>query len=250
MATILIGSARHDENGGITGGKAGDQKQKISSDGLDHAGEVSVQPFYVHKKGWVIYRAKDINLAKGIAFCMAVACNNKNIGYNQLKRLEVYLYGILADKPINADCSELIRAIIKQCGYDLPDFTTASAGYVLLASNLFDKVAYTDTNSLCNGDILCTKTKGHIVAVISGARSRDTKEENPFKEPTKVVKKGANGESVKWVQWELKQWGASLKVDGAFGDITDRAVRAFQTAFGLDVDGEVGKVTRGKMKEV
>jgi peptidoglycan hydrolase-like protein with peptidoglycan-binding domain len=54
----------------------------------------------------------------------------------------------------------------------------------------------------------------------------------------RVVKLGSTGESVKYVQTIL-----GLKVDGQFGPITDRAVRAFQASNGLVVDGIVGPIT-------
>jgi peptidoglycan hydrolase-like protein with peptidoglycan-binding domain len=54
----------------------------------------------------------------------------------------------------------------------------------------------------------------------------------------RVVKLGSTGESVKYVQTIL-----GLKVDGQFGPITDRAVRAFQAENGLVVDGIVGPIT-------
>jgi peptidoglycan hydrolase-like protein with peptidoglycan-binding domain len=54
----------------------------------------------------------------------------------------------------------------------------------------------------------------------------------------RVVKLGSTGESVKYVQTIL-----GLKVDGQFGPITDKAVRAFQAKKGLLVDGIVGPIT-------
>lgn len=84
------------------------------------------------------------------------------------------------------------------------------------------------------------------------------KEEPETKEETKtegvktvnielnVLKKGAKGEQVKTLQrlllalgYDLAQYG----VDGSFGGVTDKAVRAFQKAEGLTVDGSVGKKT-------
>ena len=52
---IIIGSARADENYKYSGGRRGDQRQKSS---YDTSGEVSLQSFYVHKKGWYILRPK------------------------------------------------------------------------------------------------------------------------------------------------------------------------------------------------
>ena len=66
--SLIIGSARIDENGHISGGKAGDQTKK----------EVSKQPYYVHSKGWLCLRPKSVSDAKKIASAMDDACDNDN----------------------------------------------------------------------------------------------------------------------------------------------------------------------------
>lgn len=55
------------------------------------------------------------------------------------------------------------------------------------------------------------------------------------------LKKGAKGDSVYLLQTKLNAHGASpiLKVDGEFGSLTETAVKAFQTAKKLAVDGVV-----------
>ncbi|MFR9800475.1 peptidoglycan-binding domain-containing protein [Streptomyces sp. MS06] len=58
-----------------------------------------------------------------------------------------------------------------------------------------------------------------------------------------TLKQGATGERVKTVQYLLNAHGASLTVDGDFGPATDSAVRSFQSAHGLSVDGIVGTNT-------
>jgi GH25 family lysozyme M1 (1,4-beta-N-acetylmuramidase) len=58
-----------------------------------------------------------------------------------------------------------------------------------------------------------------------------------------TVQQGATGERVKTVQYLLNAHGASLTVDGDFGPGTDTAVRNFQSAHGLTVDGIVGTNT-------
>jgi peptidoglycan hydrolase-like protein with peptidoglycan-binding domain len=57
---------------------------------------------------------------------------------------------------------------------------------------------------------------------------------------------GTHGPDVKAIQNALNTWGAKPAVnpDGDFEDNTDTAVRRFQEAHGLDVDGVVGKDTR------
>lgn len=65
-----------------------------------------------------------------------------------------------------------------------------------------------------------------------------------------VLKKGAKGEQVKTLQRLLMALGYDLKnygADGSFGGTTDKAVRAFQKAEGLTVDGSVGKATWTKL---
>ena len=58
-----------------------------------------------------------------------------------------------------------------------------------------------------------------------------------------VLRRGSTGANVRYLQTTL----GGLKVDGQFGPITDRAVRAFQAAQGLKVDGIVGPITWGRL---
>ena len=77
------------------------------------------------------------------------------------------------------------------------------------------------------------------------------KEINPYPEPARNLRRGAVGDGVKWVQWALLRRGYDLGgdgIDGEFGRMTDAAVKAFQKAAGLSVDGIVGVRTRGAMK--
>jgi Putative peptidoglycan binding domain/D-alanyl-D-alanine carboxypeptidase len=58
-----------------------------------------------------------------------------------------------------------------------------------------------------------------------------------------TLKKGAKGDAVSVLQQRLNAHGATLTVDGDFGPNTDKAVRAFQQAKGLTVDGICGPKT-------
>jgi hypothetical protein len=58
-----------------------------------------------------------------------------------------------------------------------------------------------------------------------------------------MLRRGSTGANVRYLQTVL----GGLKVDGQFGPITDRAVRAFQSANGLKVDGIVGPITWAKL---
>lgn len=62
---------------------------------------------------------------------------------------------------------------------------------------------------------------------------------------------GSTGESVEMLQETLSALGYyAARVDGIFGPITDKAVRAFQTASGLVPDGIVGPLTWAALDRV
>ena len=66
----------------------------------------------------------------------------------------------------------------------------------------------------------------------------------------KVLKKGSKGGAVKSLQILLIGYGhscGSAGIDGSFGSGTDKAVRAYQKANGLSVDGCVGPATWAKL---
>lgn len=282
MATIMLGSARIDENGKANSGKAGDQKQTSSTN--DTIGEVSMQKFYKHSKGWNIFRAKNPEYAKKLAEAMTILCNNANVGYDQYNRLGVIKYGIETKVATEADCSSSVRAcIIYATGKDVGNFTTYNEKTVLINSGLFDFVGEYSSQTktpVYDGDILCTKTKGHTVIVVSGNPRTDTvvstpvetinnNETCPYAVPTILVtsttvakqlkyassKYQAKGNAVKWVQWYLRRAGEQYRqlidnaggVDGVCGNATAEAIGLFQKNNGLTADKVVGKYTRQKL---
>ena len=165
--SIIIGSARHDENGKYSGGSLGDTLQ-ISTP--DFKGEVSMQNMYTHSKGWYIYRFKNINYANANAKAMEKYCNDPNVGYDQGNRAAIMNYNGIGKT--ECDCSSLARRCIKDaCGKDIGNFTTATAPNIFDKSGLFEtKINYINQEKtpIYNGDILVTKTKGHVVIVVSG----------------------------------------------------------------------------------
>ncbi|BBA96296.1 putative lysozyme [Actinacidiphila reveromycinica] len=62
-----------------------------------------------------------------------------------------------------------------------------------------------------------------------------------------LVQQGAAGESTRAIQYLLDAHGSALAVDGEFGPATAAAVRSFQSAHGLVVDGIVGPATWGSL---
>ena len=172
---VMIGSARIDERGLTKGGAAGDQKQKAAP---DYKGEVSQQPFYLHKKGWVVIRARDAEHARNLANRMITACDNPNIGYDQYQRDGVVKYGVESKARTECDCSSLVRECVKEAtGIDPGNFTTANEREVLAKTGLFEKAfAYAAGTPLYTGDILVTAAQGHTVIVTSGLARVDAEE--------------------------------------------------------------------------
>lgn len=75
------------------------------------------------------------------------------------------------------------------------------------------------------------------------------KRKNPYKDSGKVLKYNRlltkiPREDVRWLQWELREAGYQLQVDGRFGPKTELALRAYQASHGLVVDGKCGPDTR------
>ena len=164
---VRVGSARIDERGKATGGKAGDQTK----------GEVSTQAWYKHSKGWVVLRAKDDIVRSKIAEAMEAACANNHIGYDQSQRNTLYtaVQGkgfdpskVTAD--VETDCSALVRVCLAYAGIQVADFSTATEKSVIEKTGKFEVITAAGTcNSSTNlkrGDILVTKTKGHTVVVL------------------------------------------------------------------------------------
>lgn len=251
---VIIGSARHDENGHITGGSAGDQT----------GSEVSTQNFYVHSKGWYVIRAKSDTHANKIAERMRAACANNNIGYDQTGRLGVITHGIDTKVKTECDCSSLVRACVKEAtGKDAGNFVTSNEVALLQSTGLFMPTkTYYSGMTLYTGDILVTKTKGHTVIVTSGASRGSSKSGYTGAFPTlpsrgyfalgdgyKQLTGSATAVEIKRVQ-NFLNWavGAGLSADGDYGPKTVAAVKTFQKKVGITVDGQFGKNTLAKAK--
>lgn len=73
---------------------------------------------------------------------------------------------------------------------------------------------------------------------------------NTFTAPgaDETLKKGSSGSKVKWLQFELNQDKASIKIDGVYGDNTVSAVKSYQKRHDLTVDGIAGPKTIAKLK--
>lgn len=68
-----------------------------------------------------------------------------------------------------------------------------------------------------------------------------------YPEPARLLKKGAKGDDVRWLQKRLLDRGYPVgNIDGIFGATTEKCVRQFQTD--KFVDGIVGEMTLFKLK--
>lgn len=65
----------------------------------------------------------------------------------------------------------------------------------------------------------------------------------------KSYKKGSTGSMVLWIQQQYVKRGYNLSVDGIFGVETESVTKLFQEEMNIQVDGIVGPITMGKLKE-
>ena len=183
MAQVYFGSARIDENGNAHGGKAGDQT----------GNEVSIQPYYTHKKGWNVIRAYSDRVREAIAQDMEWACANNNIGYDQYENQTLYKaaepFGFncsLVAVKCETDCARLVRVCVKYAGIPAPDFYTGNELEALLGTGAFAQIPFNnDPSILKRGDILVTKTKGHTVVALTSGDGSSNVVPDPKPEPDK-----------------------------------------------------------------
>lgn len=90
--------------------------------------------------------------------------------------------------------------------------------------------------------------KDSVLAISSTAGEEPEKEKNPYPVPARTIKYVGvpvmTGNDVKWVQWELREAGYDIEVDGKFGPASNKALRAFQASCKIAVDGKCGPDTR------
>lgn len=240
--TYYIGSARHDENGRYSGGKAGDQT----------GNEVATQKMYDYfsKGGWHCYRYKNPYYAVACKTAMLTACGNKHVGYSMSDRYGIIRNGTNTKKDCNTDCSTLVRECVKESSnIDVGDFTTASEGATLMASGLFMDIGTVTTLShLYEGDILVTNKKGHTAIVTTGHSRMDEIINSPKSKIADYRLKGvsyarsfvgddtlgiSDKTKVKVLQHALNlDYHANLVEDGIMGPKTKRALGNHYVAYG------------------
>lgn len=248
--SVKLAAAHIDESGHARGGKAGDQTGR----------EVCFRNYYVHSKGWRVFRPKDPLAGEKIAQDAEWACDNSKIGYDQNQRDTLYNVAegvgfncFKVTKACETDCSALVRVCCAYAGIGLPNFNTSNEADALLKSGAFTELTgskYTNQGVyLRRGDILVTRTKGHTEIVVSNG----SKSGAPVHDEPRVLKNGMSGADVKTLQQKLIKAGfycGKYGADGDFGDATEMAVRRFQTQHGLAVDGQAGPKTMAALDAV
>ena len=246
---VKISNSGSDEHGNYKGGAAGDNTGK----------EWYIRDWY--NRPWnCVLRHPDPEVRACLADLATKAANNNRIGYDQYQRQTYWneLQKVNYDPSkitvaCEADCSAGVIANIKAAGYLLgrPELQSITCTYTgnmragLRAAGfacLTDSKYLTSSAFLVAGDVLLNDKHHTATAVTNGIQSDGS---IPAAATMPLLKKGSQGEAVKKLQQTLNGKGYKLTEDGDFGNKTEAAVKAFQKANGLEVDGEVGPMTWG-----
>ena len=248
--SVLCGWASIDENGKLSGGKAGDQTGR----------EVKTGGWYNFKQTEVL-RWKDKTLANKYATVIKSLCSNKHVGYDQSQRTSLYNelkrlnwdYTKLS-KNVECDCSELVACAVN-CVLKKATITssvyTGNLASVLMSSGYFNKLTgskyMTSDVYLAIGDII-NRPYHHVISCLQNGSKCGIKHKN-IAEPT--LRKGSTGSEVKKLQCNLNaDMNTSIKEDGIFGTETRDLLKRFQTKYALSCDGIYGPKSYAKMKAV
>lgn len=244
---VTIGSARSSYGNTKRGDQAGGR-------------EVSTQSWYLHSKGWRVFRAKDPDKRKKLSAAMAAACANDKIGYSQPDRLALFdqvrtknYDPSKATQATNCDCSSLVRVCCWYAGIQVANFLTSDEPSKLMATGEFveltDSKYTTKSDYLESGDVAVTRVKGHTIIIITdGPKVEKKLISSPavYAIGDRQLKNGDVGNDVKDLQTMLINEGFSCGywgVDGEFGDATEIALRNFQTSKGLPSTGVLDPTT-------
>ena len=246
---VKISNSGSDEHGNYKGGAAGDQTSR----------EWQIRDWY--NRPWnCVLRHPDPAVRACLADLATKAANNNRIGYDQYQRQTYWneLQKANYDPSkitvaCEADCSAGVIANIKAAGYILnrPELQNISCTYTgnmragLQAAGfacLTDSKYLTSSAYLVAGDVLLNDKHHTATAVTNGIQSDGS---TPKAATMPLIKKGSKGSAVLQLQKMLNAKGYKLTEDGDFGSKTEAAVKAYQKANGLEVDGEVGPMTWG-----
>jgi len=258
----MISNSGHDERGRYSGGKPGDQTGQ----------EWAIRTWY--NRPWthcIVF--EDAKVRECICQLSIEAANNDNVGYDQGNRTSYNK--ALEDagfRPKNikvkceADCSSGVAANVRATGYLLnipalknvsPDAYTGNLVAVMKkagAKIYTDKKYLTSEKHLKDGYILLYEGHHACVYVGNGKHTHTIgKVGTTGTTSTKILRKGDSGSAVKTMQTMLIACGyscGSYGADGDFGSDTLKALKKFQTAYKLEVDGEYGPLSKAKLEAV
>lgn len=246
---VKISNSGSDERGNYKGGAAGDNTGR----------EWQIRDWY--NRPWnCVLRHPDPAVRACLADLATKAANNNRIGYDQYQRQTYWneLQKVNYDPSkitvaCEADCSAGVIANIKAAGYilnrsELQNISCTYTGNMragLQAAGfacLTDSKYLTSSAYLVAGDVLLNDKHHTATAVTNGIQSDGS---TPKAATMPLIKKGSKGSAVLQLQKMLNAKGYKLTEDGDFGSKTEAAVKAYQKANGLEVDGEVGPMTWG-----
>ena len=244
---VKISNSGSDERGNYKGGAAGDNTGR----------EWQIRDWY--NRPWnCVLRHPDPEVRACLADLATKAANNNKIGYDQYQRetywRELQKAGYDPSKitvACESDCSAGVIANIKAVGHILgrPELQNITCTYTgnmrsgLTAAGfacLTESKYLTSSAYLVAGDVLLND-KHHTATAVTNGVSAGTGEITASAMP--LIKRGSKGAAVLQLQKLLNSKGYKLSEDSDFGPATEAAVRAYQGANHLEVDGEVGPLT-------
>jgi hypothetical protein len=243
-----------DENGHGRNGKAGDQTGK----------EVKVGYWYNFGQNYVL-RFKDRAKAKKAVEVEVIIANGNQVGYDQNQRTTLYAQMVKhkwnPDKidKCETDCSALQAVGVNAAGIKVSkDIYTGNMVQALKGTGEFivlkDKKYLTSDKWLMKGDIIVNTNEHTIMACEDGsgvvAQKKKAKKAKGYTgempkliehKDGKYIAKGDKSPNVKLLK-EFLSWyfDADIKINQTAGNITDKYIKKFQTAEGLDADGAFG----------
>lgn len=252
-----ISNSGSDERGKYSGGQAGDQTGR----------EWAIINWY--SRPWTcILRHPDQKVRELIAELSIEAALNPNIGYDQYQRgtfqTQLFKVGYRPSKitvKCESDCSGGVIAITKAAGHllNITALKNLSATYTGNMRSGFkaagfqvltEKKYLTSPDYLLPGDILLYDNHHTATNLGIGSKSGCKAASNSAAAPSSNVGKNITTTSTKTIQNMLNAAGWSIAADNEYGPATTKAVKQFQSLYGLEADGIVGNNTLNTLKAV